>query len=740
MLMVEAPQQQDTSYIAPIVFIENVEINKNTYKVFYSISDSDNSWMNSENVLKSFYVYVSINDTLTQKVLLNDLRINSQIKANRIIDSLTFTLPEDSKDISITAYCASDTITGTKTTEIVKINSIIQKAVVDNNKLNYLTKFLNIELLSRRLSIPDIKGVSQPELPSYDLLTSYTVDKRAQIGFVFDLDEYLKAFSPTYRILSQFPNWKSNLLFNSTIDFEKTRFFKENVTLEDKNYSLIDNPIRRYTLNNDGSDYKLLLTTTFANEKTDRSKYKIKIKLLVNDYSYDLINKDLLTGLTKAQNFIKNYKNTFELYSKNNLIQNPNYYFFENDYTEEFISEANEVINRLVYISTTFFSTIDDGDAFLTLMTSIMHPLLVKSSLLEKLLEFVISLKEQLYSLLPDSTNLLGMIDSDGLKSTAEYEYEFQKKNDKLYVDFDYDENYGYEVIESSNYNVRQSSLENGFKFLNESDLKLRRLYESKKYLSNASDQLVNTINDFSISYVDLNDKHYEFLTASAALDSSFKNAFVKINEYNNHEFRYRNPESFFYQLADRGILVKTISGASNGSVNSLMKSVLFDPNIDSSQKSLEFLTSTGIENFYYFLDENSVKPIVSSSFHLTYSNGSTTDGGPKYLFIAESSSADTKPRDLFLFNSLFTLSASVYAYYSIYYVQPSDVNETFFRKKLKHFNELFVYKNQVTISTPQPVVFVNFDVTNELMYNIPSMYYNRQEQAASFTISVENL
>jgi hypothetical protein len=42
--MVEAPQQQDTSYIAPIVFIENVEINKNTYKVFYSISDSDNSW------------------------------------------------------------------------------------------------------------------------------------------------------------------------------------------------------------------------------------------------------------------------------------------------------------------------------------------------------------------------------------------------------------------------------------------------------------------------------------------------------------------------------------------------------------------------------------------------------------------------------------------------------------------------------------------------------------------------
>mgnify|MGYP003341865675 CR=1 FL=1 len=34
MLMVEAPQQQDTSYIAPIVFIENVEINKNTYKVF----------------------------------------------------------------------------------------------------------------------------------------------------------------------------------------------------------------------------------------------------------------------------------------------------------------------------------------------------------------------------------------------------------------------------------------------------------------------------------------------------------------------------------------------------------------------------------------------------------------------------------------------------------------------------------------------------------------------------------
>lgn len=740
MLMVEAPQQQDTSYIAPIVFIENVEINKNTYKVFYSISDSDNSWMNSENVLKSFYVYVSINDTLTQKVLLNDLRINSQIKANRIIDSLTFTLPEDSKDISITAYCASDTITGTKTTEIVKINSIIQKAVVDNNKLNYLTKFLNIELLSRRLSIPDIKGVSQPELPSYDLLTSYTVDKRAQIGFVFDLDEYLKAFSPTYRILSQFPNWKSNLLFNSTIDFEKTRFFKENVTLEDKNYSLIDNPIRRYTLNNDGSDYKLLLTTTFANEKTDRSKYKIKIKLLVNDYSYDLINKDLLTGLTKAQNFIKNYKNTFELYSKNNLIQNPNYYFFENDYTEEFISEANEVINRLVYISTTFFSTIDDGDAFLTLMTSIMHPLLVKSSLLEKLLEFVISLKEQLYSLLPDSTNLLGMIDSDGLKSTAEYEYEFQKKNDKLYVDFDYDENYGYEVIESSNYNIRQSSLENGFKFLNESDLKLRRLYESKKYLSNASDQLVNTINDFSISYVDLNDKHYEFLTASAALDSSFKNAFVKINEYNNHEFRYRNPESFFYQLADRGILVKTISGASNGSVNSLMKSVLFDPNIDSSQKSLEFLTSTGIENFYYFLDENSVKPIVSSSFHLTYSNGSTTDGGPKYLFIAESSSADTKPRDLFLFNSLFTLSASVYAYYSIYYVQPSDVNETFFRKKLKHFNELFVYKNQVTISTPQPVVFVNFDVTNELMYNIPSMYYNRQEQAASFTISVENL
>ena len=211
----------------------------------------------------------------------------------------------------------------------------IQYTYCCNNKLNYLTKFLNIELLSRRLSIPDIKGVSQPELPSYDLLTSYTVDKRAQIGFVFDLDEYLKAFSPTYRILSQFPNWKSNLLFNSTIDFEKTRFFKENVTLEDKNYSLIDNPIRRYTLNNDGSDYKLLLTTTFANEKTDRSKYKIKIKLLVNDYSYDLINKDLLTGLTKAQNFIKNYKNTFELYSKNNLIQNPNYYFFENDYTEE---------------------------------------------------------------------------------------------------------------------------------------------------------------------------------------------------------------------------------------------------------------------------------------------------------------------------------------------------------------------------------------------------------------------
>jgi len=785
MLKIETINDSTKNLLAPSVYIDSVELESNLVKVFFSLEDENNSWINVQELLNSFKVYFSYsyaNVTKTEVFSLLKLRNNSIIKNNSIISSIVLKIPvSEQRNLTITAFCGNELVQGAKTTEKITKNDkynnffLVMQSNFNQKNLNFLNKIKNLNLLNIPFQIFSRNPqTQQKKLPSYDLFSSYTINKQADFGFIFDLEQFLNVFSNSYRVLSPYPEFKKNILDNSFVDLDKTSFFKRIKKNPLTEYKKINNKAKSYKLSD--SNYKFIITSSQIEE--EKVLYDVKVQLFVNDYSAQFV-EDILNYLNSSLEFIKNYKNILEKLSKNQLIQNINQYYFENYYSDEIIKRTTEIVNNLSYVCIGVFATNPSLQAlekeFISLFLSILHPLTTNANLLTKLENFILKLLSNFYKITEKITNQFSNDkETSGLIKELDYTFNFSSGLNNSYLDYLYDKNYGYEVLLSDTFRNRQKqnppivstndvfrgfepqlstesvvqsqnfastveeTREIGFRVVSKTDLDLRKTLEARKYLNNTVENVINSVKTFSISFLDVGDLHFNFISDNSQnILSNTRIAYLKLKEYNDFNFNYRNAESFFYQLAENNVIIKTISSAVNESKNDLLKSTLFDPNLDSSQKSLEFITSTGIEELFYSLDDVQYKHLPAFSFQYSASSFTANELNPIYSSSYNKNINET-PRNTFLFNSVFNqyeiASGNNYKLIKLNNLAVNDV----FTKKIRHFNSTFIE----LIKRPQPVPEKRkfFNDVQEASINVLPKFFNRSVQKGNFLINLEQI
>jgi hypothetical protein len=180
-----------------------------------------------------------------------------------------------------------------------------------------------------------------------------------------------------------------------------------------------------------------------------------------------------------------------------------------------------------------------------------------------------------------------------------------------------------------------------------------------------------------------------------------FTDSYTKANEYLNYNFSYRTPETYFFQIADSGVSIDTITNIANESVNNLKKSLLFDPNLDSKQKSLEYLTSTGLQKLYFLLnDEQLVIPVSSSVFQLQASSNSAQAQSKFVVTGSAISNPDYKAKGILYYNNLYSASLEEGSDYIDLYRMKSIERTTQLSSGFRHFNEYYLLKKAPVANT----------------------------------------
>lgn len=740
MIKVNIPEEEFISKLLPAIFIESVELEQGFINIFYSFFINQDLWTN-ENILKETNVVIKINENVILNNML-DIKLNSQVKNNKIIKKITF--PFNQQDLILECFSENKFITSTKNKETILIDNIIQKVIFDDKTYQFVNKIKNLKLLNINFSKNDLLNINGSSLSkkieeakkninNKNLFISYTVDKKANVGFIFNLENFLISKSNIYNVLSANPNFKEKILANTKINTEKSYFYKKNISLNNKEYLPFANP----TFKKADKLKEYFITATDNNlEKADLSKYKIKIKLIINNYSDIFLNNETKEKLSNTINFLKEYKNIFELIEKNNAITDANIFIFENEWQQStFLDKVKKTIEILTGVSYLFSE--QDDQKLHEIFISILHPLTTRAELLERLLNLASSYQTALNSILSAYTDFGTAKNFTTKQSELEFELEFDERDENNIINYNYEQNYGFEVINSTARVIRNNQQNQGIIEFNNINIELRKKLENLKYF-NTSNQLNNATNTFALSFLELGEKSFDFLTSTSTITNNFyKDAFLRLNQYVNHNFNYRKLESFFYQLAEDNILVKTISLKNNNSVNNLRKSVLFDPNLDSQQASLEFISSTGLENFYYNIYKEKINIIQNNS--LQYSASLNLVQGQNSSFIFSGSNdpkIDNFPKGLFFYNSIFQEN-TLYTNEYLQLIKVTELNvNPLFKNKLKHFNEYYLK----IIGTPQvtPVIENVFSYEDDILLNVPARCLNRELTESQINVSLE--
>jgi hypothetical protein len=338
---------------------------------------------------------------------------------------------------------------------------------------------------------------------------------------------------------------------------------------------------------------------------------------------------------------------------------------------------------------------------------------------------------------LPTST-----INETFLFGKISFEKEFDVRDPFNILNYDYDQNYGYEVISVNAFNARQSETYEGLKVITKDGLNIRRRLEGNKYFVSPNQSSVDTYRTFSISFVDAGVRSYDFITnVSSVPVDDYNNLFLKLNEYNDFNFQYPTLESFFYQLAEKNVLVKSISQRQNISSNGLQKSTLFDPNLDSKQDSLEFITSTGVKNLYYYL--NDYKYDYNEQQTVQFSASLNLNPNLTSTFIVSGSNItniDFRPKAIAFYNSIYEESIpqeGAGTYYNLVWLKEKQVN-SLFKKKLKFFNEYYLYLVKQPPTQVEKPDFINLQ--KDLLFNNNPTYINNTKTDGKFMVSIEEL
>lgn len=719
----EIEQDPLDNIYAPDVFIDSCEVYNNYINVYYRIEDKNYKWINNELILKDLSLYISCNQEFYKETLVG-VKKNSIVKNGIITGYVRFDIKAD--NITVKAKCENRNLVGNITTEeILSINKLT-KSSLDGAEYTYINKNKDLRLLDvYQLSL--YNNTEENTYQKSNLYISYTPDKKANIAYIFNIDKFLTENSHTYKILKKYENFKINILNNSSIDVQNTIFYKKKIDKNSIKYAPINSKIVSYEVNKGDPNGDHVITCTDTVNLYDKNEYSVKLNIKVNDYSSQFFKEEVIDKLKTTKNFLLNYKNKYELLQRNNLIENKNEFFYQHKYEQE-LNNVKEAVENLSTLYS--FYTEKPKDEFYSLFLSIFHPLTTNINLLQLLSDSVNNIQNIFNSLLQE-INTLGRSTVPFFKeNTLVYEIEFKHKSD--FINYNYDAYYGYEIMSIDTLENRKSEVFNGMRLLKNSDKTARKTLESGKYYSNTESKFVDRIKFFSFSSLDMGEKSYYLLYN---IDSqnviSYNEILVKLNEYNNYKFRYDPLISRYFQLLGKNIYIKSIGAGTNESINGLEKSIIFDPNLDSKQKSLEFITSTGIVPLYLMTDDN--------KFLCFCDLPTTTDFNIKLPSRLDNKNIFSKPEKIVSYNSFFEdveiLNGTNYSIFELKEVLVNDI----FNKNLRIFNKFYILEHENVIQQVQPAQ-TQYLFESELLFNIPSKYLNRNIEQQKLLLTTDDI
>ena len=610
---------------------------------------------------------------------------------------------------------------------------MINNTVVPSSKNEEIYHYINKNKDLRLLDLQKQKeNISTSESINNNLYVSYTTNKIAKLGFIFDLEDFLTKKSKSFNFLKSAQIYRETILNNSLIKQDTIEFFKRKISYDIQDFAKITSTPILIKMQDSIDDNKYLFTTSDDNKDlNNKEKYSVKVKFNIINGASAFLSSDVLLKLGQTKDFMIRYKEIFEMAYQDKSIKNKKKYLFENVY-ENYLNDIKESISSLSHLFS-FYNNINI-DRYYSLFTSIFHPLSSTIELLSLVIEKITLLEQTLIEYAYDD------------QATISYEHEFKyididERAEYQLIDYNYDAFYGYEVISTDTADIRYTENIAGMKILTSAEKNARKIYESSKYFGLSSEDVYKKINHLSITYLDAGEDKYNLLNSISEQTSvDYNNLFIRLNELNNFNFKYNNLESYYFQLMGKNLYIKNIAQRNNDSKNDLQPATLFDPNLDSKQKSLKYITDTGVSILYYLLDDNHYidVPINIFQYQSTLSTGSSYQG--IYPVTEElKNNPEAKPSLICFYNNFFE-DKLIFAgqNYEVWKIEAALVNDIF-NKKLKLFNEYYILEKKKTKELAQPQN-IEYPFENELKMNIPTKYLNRNVNTYKVIISTEEM
>lgn len=758
--------ENSLNVVAPTVYVDSVELNGNFAKVYFSLENDSTNWIIDNNTLSNYYLYMSVADQ-SKNALLATIKNSSKNKTDKLNGFFEFDLSKiKSFDVSnsvinitssfeqqtvsstttlttietipsgvaqpsilIKAFCGNKELSGPQLIEPIYVSGSIPESKFNNFSFPYVSKIKDLNLLSENFTAST--GSAPEELsPLFDpeLLSSVTIDKKASVGVVFNLLTYLENYSQIYKKIKNYKIFADVVLRNSSINVDKTIFYKRNYSQSKKDFISFANKTNVLKIDDSGFNY-LISATDKASDPEDRSNYGIKVKVSVNDYSEIYLKNVLLKEIIEARKLIKNYKEKIIELQKNSVLENAFEFYFENEF-EDKITNFQNAINYLTVGSLT--AKAGTEKEYLTLFFSLLHPLTTNSELLERLFKYCLSLEKFFTDLFFDTSTNDAFSNNFYSKAVEFVEYDYSK-GDKISYSFDYDYNCGYEVILNETKEARQQRQYNGFLTISPDELLARQNLEALKFFTRPpQDVLAPTT--LSMARIDFKNDSFDTLLGQSA-NLFYNDIFVKLLDFNSNNRNFEKLKSIIFQILDENINIKTLTANSNNAVNGLQPSVIFDPNLETKIESLRFLESTNLDALYYYLNNKELKELKDSVQKSAFDDTVPS----KFPVTAERLNDPTlKPTIIFLYNSIYSLEiVRSGSNYSVYRLKEFSVNDIF-KEKIKLFNSCFVVLNKEPSTSEVGINFKN-DFSN-LTMNIPSKFLNRSVLQPLINISLDDL
>ncbi len=670
-----------SNVLAPSVYIKLVEREADNFYITLLLkdilADGNFSWFDDQLILDTFKVVVE-HERQRASFSLRELKQKYRDIKYRFFNNgeeynFEYTVVlKKMNNAPISCYCTDGKVFGETTVENVTFES----------NTSTVNKCLDLNLLEVFKQIKSAKSTTQSVYLTGPYI-NYSTNKQAAIGFIFNLEKYLNSTSEEYAYFSS--SYGKEILNNSYIELDSCFLEKRNVSLENMSYEVVEGRFTSTKL----SPYEFFISIADLKEPvSNKYLYDLRLNVKINNYVDQFLNQKFITTLQTHINILNAYKSQISILSQDNI--EPFKTYFNEFYTADSFKQLCLDISSI----SSFYGD-RDRSVYSNLLASCLHPLNTNLEILEKIILFVNNLLQTTRNYIS-----LGNI-SDGIVPTKSGN-KFLTTVTREYtsaLDYTYDYGTGYEVFSSTPYEQRVN-ISASFQNITPQEYFVRKFSEVSKYSTNYGQENTQNLSTFGISQVDIRENSYDLINTGISINANtFNQCYIRTKEYLEHTFSYRTPETFVFQLADSGLNIDTITDASNSSKNNLKKSLLFDPNFDSQQKSLEFLTSTGVQTLYFLLDETKPveAPVASTIFQEKASRNNISPALPVFVFTGSVVSDPTaKARGILYYNTLHTGSVEASGSINSLYADKPVGSSVLFASNLRHFNEYYLVKNGI--------------------------------------------